>query len=262
MPTQFFSTQGCEVNTVIPWGANGALTCNVSYDGLTPSEVDQLQTEARQSATEIVDRLSGRQFGLSTDRIMPADICCRRCIGSRCSSCLYDAIMLPRYPVCEVTRVVIECEDQPLENYRVDWGETAKPLLVKLDGRWPSKQCFDDFCDPDEDGVDSGSGGWWVEYSYGRPVPVLGHLAVNELACQLLLRAENSSECVLPVGTTQVNRQGVTILVDAFQTFLDEGLTGLAAADRFIRLVNPKKLTGQAYVARPGATRSYLRVPC
>lgn len=235
----------CEPAVQEPWGDSSKLCCDIDLVG---DELEEALFDARCAATELVDTLSGGQFGFHRDRIMPCRTGCTVCYCDPCSCCRYDKLYLPFWPVCSLTRVVIDCVDQDLSGYRIDNGQSVHPYAVSLCGPWPTEQCYTDFCDPLDTGdhVSCADGGWWVEYSYGRPVPKLGHIAVNALACEFVYQCFAPDKCSLPVGTTSVSRQGVTVQVSDASSFMDAGLTGIAAADRFIRTYNPNGLRSNA----------------
>lgn len=155
------------------------------------------------------------------------NIACGSC-GDGCSCSSVSEVVLP-YPVHEVTEVKIDGVVLDPSAYRVDdWR-----LLVRLDGQdWP--RCNDLNLDDTEDGT------WSVTASYGTEVPVLGQLAVGELASEIVKRCVGSNGCKLPSSTVrQVTRQGVTKVFFDAETAFANGMLGLTQSDMFIKTYNP-----------------------
>lgn len=224
----------CSLQSLSAWGSNEAMCCEASFANgnfVDQDAEDAAYEQARLEATEWVNWLTGCQFGLHTVTIAGASGCCW-CKSSECWCCFNNRLVLPFFPVCELTEIVYGGEVQDLDDFVViDYD--SSPALV------PNDRCS---------GVDFSCCDWQVTFTYGRPVPLLGHRAVNSLACQLILSDCLPDKCRLPTGVTSVNRQGVSIQVQDVGAFMDEGLTGISAADRFIRMVNPNRLQGPAYV--------------
>jgi hypothetical protein len=249
-----------------PWEARWC--CDISD---TPAgEVDQ----ARQAATEILDALSGRQFGACPVTLRPCrrdcaevpwgwsqwpgvsyptaalvgglwfNLTCGMCSGSCSCSALSEAL-LPA-PVHTITSVRVDGSPLATGAYRVDDGR----VLVRTDGgSWP--RCNDLSL------ADTEVGTWSVTATYGQDVPVLGELAVGELACEIL-RACAGEDCRLPANVTQLVRQGVTIQMPDPTALLKDGLLGLPLSDRFILATNPHGLPARSRVYsvdRPASRR-------
>lgn len=255
-----FAGSSCTIDEVEPWGDSEKICCNFDFD--SDEERETIIYEARCMATELLDQLSGYRYGFRRDRVMPCRTGCVVCYCDPCSCCRYDKLYLPLTPACCLTRVVIDCVDEDLANYRVDDGWSSCPVAVKLDGPWPTEQCLTDYCDPQDDSsVSNGTGGWWIEYVYGQPVPKLGHFAANALACEFVYRCVAPDKCSLPLGTTSVQRQGVSFSVQDISGSLNNGLTGIASVDMFLRAVNPDGTRGMVSVygletaCKPGFVR-------
>lgn len=248
----------CEMNPLEPWGDPEKICCTAGLEG---EELEQAILEARIIATETLNILTGDQFGFHVDRFMPCARGCKACECDPCSCCKYDRLFLPRGPVCSISKIVVGCESQDLSNYRLDNALSGAPAVISLAGEWEANQCYTDFCDPDDLESYSSGAGWWIEYIYGRPVPLMGHLAANALACEFLYSCFEPGKCTLPAGTSSVSRQGVTVSVTDAASFFDSGLTGIAMADRFIRLYNPYGLRDSAWVASP-RSRGVVRPGC
>jgi hypothetical protein len=219
-----------------PWGDNSRVCAGLDEADIV--DLERRKTEARIEATETLDRLTAGLFGYHTDRIMP-QIFCRQTAKTSCVCCKYSTLHVPFFPLVSINKIVIECVEQDLTNFRIDNGNTTEPYIVRLDDYWPVTQCYTDYCDPDNPDPESSGDGWWIEYVYGRPVPMRAHSATNLLASEYLYRDCAPEKCNLPTGTSQVSRQGVTITISDASTFFDQGLTGIAMVDSFIREVNP-----------------------
>jgi hypothetical protein len=240
--------------------------CNnwpVIFSCETSSQTPESIEYAVASATEILYNLSGQQFGTCTSTLRP----CRRysytspwpsawrewplyggwtypqpaliagswfnlTCGSCGNSCTCNSLSEVRLPdnILTVTEVRVDGSPLATGSYRLDDGH----LLVRTDGeRWPR--------DNNLALADTEVGTWSVTAEYGQPVPILGQLAMGELACQLL-KAINGEDCQLPKYVQSVARQGVSIVFPAVQEFLKAGRTGLYISDFFLDTVNPNKL--------------------
>jgi hypothetical protein len=93
-----------------------------------------------------------------------------------------------------------------------------------------------------------------VSYIYGIDVPILGQLAMGEVACEILAGL-SGADCRLPSNAISVSRQGVTVDLGDAQTLFDQGRIGLPLADAFLRAVNPTKIVSQSMVFSPDMTR-------
>ena len=208
-------------------------------------------------ATQVVDALSGRQFGLCPVTIRP---CLREClttpyVGSldswpgsdlptspalaqvscgggctdTCSCTSLSEVVLPA-PVNEIIEVKVDGTPLITGSYRVDDNR----FLVRTDGEsWP--RCND------LNEADTEIGTWSVTFTVGQPVPEGGKWAVGELACQLLLAARGE-DCRLPRTVSRLVRQGVTIEFPDMIDLFKNGLTGLYLVDLFVKSVNPAGL--------------------
>jgi hypothetical protein len=234
-------------------------------------EVDQ----ARQAASEILDALSGRQFSTGCEvTLRPCrrdcaeapwgwvewpgvgwpqaaligglwfNLMCGTCPGT-CSCSRLSEALLPA-PVNTITSVKVDGSPLATGSYRVDDAR----VLVRLDGEeWPRCQDFTL--------ADTQAGTWSVTATYGQDVPVLGELAVGELACEIL-RACAGEDCRLPANVTQLVRQGVTIQMPDPNELLKEGSLGLRLVDLFIKTYNAHGLPARSRVYsvdRPPARR-------
>lgn len=237
-------------------------TCDVSAESPTATGV------AVSSATYVLWALSGRQFGTCQVTLRPcrkecyndawwnsysmpwtsywdyADsnypwfvLGCGGCRGG-CSCTQVSEVVLPS-PVSSVVSVKLDGVTAPTGNYRMDNNR----LLVRTDGQqWPSCNNLNK--------DDTQPGTWSVTALYGQPVPVMGQMAVGELACELL-KAMRGEECRLPPGVTQLTRQGVTISIPDFGNLFKDGKTGLYLTDMFLAVTNPKRLPSRSRIYSP-----------
>lgn len=93
-----------------------------------------------------------------------------------------------------------------------------------------------------------------VTYTYGIDVPVLGQLAMGELACELIA-GWTGADCRLPSNAISVTRQGVTVDLGDAQTLYDMGRIGLPICDAFLRETNPGRLMSASTVHSPDLSR-------
>jgi hypothetical protein len=142
-----------------------------------------------------------------------------------------------------VTEVTIDGLIVDASEYRLD----EHRFLTRLpdgDGDrqfWPG--CQDLTLDEDQPGTFS------VVYEYGIDPPVSGQLAATELACAIHQTCPGGGEpvapedCLLPNGVTKIERQGLTISLEAFVGWgrNPNGIwaTGLPLTDMFLNAVNP-----------------------
>lgn len=77
-----------------------------------------------------------------------------------------------------------------------------------------------------------------VSYTFGRMRPAGGELAVLTLATEIG-RWMAGKSCQLPQRVQSVTRQGITYAMLDDLSFLDQGLTGIAGVDLWIKSVNP-----------------------
>jgi hypothetical protein len=234
--------------------------CEEAWDARYPCDVSSVSpTELATTtlaATQLVDALSGRQFGLCTITLRPCRLSCQpvttgwypygggssylydrwywpltECstCGVGCSCTTISQVELP-YPVHDVVTVKVDGTPLVTGAYRVDDDR----WLVRLDGdAWPA--CNDLSVSDDE------AGSWSVTARYGQDPPQLGKDAVGEMTCELL-KSFAGEACGLPANVTQLIRQGVTIKFSDVPGMFAKGKTGLYLVDAFIMAVNPSGL--------------------
>lgn len=168
------------------------------------------------------------------------DVACGRCRRG-CSCTNADELWLPA-DAQSVASVMIDGESLPASGYALYDGRR----LVRTDGdRWPLCQ---DWAVPV-----SGAGAWSVTAIYGRPVPVLGQMAVAELASEIDRACQGDPKCRLVGNVESVTRGGVT------QRFVDpaklreQDLISLPLANRFLSAVNPGGIRLGARIWDPDA---------
>jgi hypothetical protein len=219
------------------------------------------------AATHILWALSGRQFGTCEITLRP---CRRSCsdvpwpsnlwpsvipgstyplpvnmgggnwLNLTCGSCIRDCscatleeAVLPA-PVYRIVEVKVDGSVLVTGSYRVD----DHRILVRTDGEtWPT-------CN-DLTKADTEVGTWSVTALYGEDVPVLGELAVGELACEFVKLLTGQS-CALPQPIQSLARQGVNITFVDPNELLAGGRVGLRISDMFIQTVNPGGLRARA----------------
>lgn len=257
-----------------PWPAR--FPCDVT------EVAEDLLQQAVQVATEVVWSLSGRQFGLCTQKLRPCrsdcgdspwpwggywstlptggggtwptpaliggqwfNLICGGCSGN-CSCSVVSEVRLPA-PVHDVVEVRLDGSPMATGSYRVDDNR----LLVRTDGAlWP-------LCN-DLNKDDTQVGTWSVTARFGVDVPEGGAWAVGELACQLT-KAFTGADCFIPAQVVQLIRQGATLQFPNPTELLKEGLTNLYLVNLFIATWNPHKLkrrAGTYSVDYPGPRRT------
>lgn len=219
------------------------------------------------ASSQILDSLSGHQYGLSTVTLRPCrracypelpvgwtdwvggyptpalvagvfvNLTCYSCAGSCSCSPLEELYLSPT-----IRRVVeVKVNGAPLASggFRLDAGH----WLVRTDGgSWPLCQ--------DLERADTQPGTWSVTVQTGLDVPELGQLAVGELACEFL-RGFAGEDCSLPRSVVSLARQGVSIEFPNTTELLRDGHLGLRTVELFIQSVNPYHLTQRSRVLSP-----------
>lgn len=161
------------------------------------------------------------------------NIACGSC-GDFCGCSYTPTLRLPG-PVESVSEVTIDGVVLDPAAYRVD----ANSLLVRLDGaRWPTCQNMAAALgEPDT---------WGITYTYGIPVPVGGQIAAGVLAQELAKAACSDKTCALPQRIQSITREGVSIIMDAFDD-LAKGGTGIWFIDSWVTSVTQAPQRSQVY---------------
>jgi len=241
------------------WSVNTA--CVPGWDELDPA----VQSAATSWATYILWALTGRQFGPCSVTVRP---CGPRCGGPAgyltypvgpggssgagmpwmipwidngiwrncgctggCTCSATCEVALPG-PVAAVDEVKVGGLVLDPSAYRVD-GYRGIPILVRTDGDcWPQCQ--------DMDAADTEPDTFTITYQRGTAVPVAGEIAAGELAGEFA-KACTGGDCMLPQQLASLSRNGVEVQVVDPGQLLENGLTGIANVDLWIRAVNPAR---------------------
>jgi hypothetical protein len=255
-----FSATGSPAAPCEPW--------EPIWCGDLPAGSEAVTGTAVQGATEVLWGLSGRQFGLCEVTVRPCkeqcgegwpawspygwygyptpvlsagkwyNVTCGGC-GGPCSCTQVESVLLPG-PVHSILAVVIDGESLPATGYRVDdWRR-----LVRQDGgRFPLCQDLS---------LPAGQPGTWtVTLRVGQQPPVLGQMAVGELAEQFVRACLPGVGCVFPRQVQEMVRLGVTLRLGDIAAYVEQGLTGLERVDYFLRTYNPYRLAEAASVWSP-----------
>lgn len=213
-------------------------------------------------STEIMWRLSGKQFGACPVTVRPCrqtcndqwsygywsgnawmpvlnggvwfNSSCDRCKPSGCSCTELCEINLPG-PVAEILEVKQDGVVIPPSGYRVDNGRKLVRLgLAAGDPCWPTCQ--------DLGLADTEPGTMSVRYRRGTDVPLAGLWAAGLLTCQLLKACGDiAGECALPSNAQRIARQGVTVELTPILVQEGKFLTGVPEVDLWLSSVNPYK---------------------
>lgn len=160
---------------------------------------------------------------------------CGSC-GDNCSCVGLDEAVMPG-PINDVISVKVDGVTLTNNvNYRVD--DYRK--LVRIDGvLWPFCQ---DLTLPDTE-----PNTWSATIEFGEPVPVMGQLAVGELAGEIV-KYLLCLECQLPQGIVDISRQGISMTIGAVSELFNTGFIQLRLCDLFIKTSNPNHLQARAAV--------------
>lgn len=217
--------------------------------------------------------LTGRRWpGICTDVVRPPSAC--GCVtreswwvtpvlggydgaicGCGCGG--VSELVLPGYPVVDVTNVTIDGQVVDPARYRIDDHQRLvyQPDLTGVDGRrsWP---CCQRLSRPAGE-----EGTWTVTYTWGQEPPLGGIKAAASLGCQLALSCLPSDSpggrlCRLPKRSTSITRQQVAVALADPLALFPEGLTGLPEVDLWVASVmkGDQRRRGHAFV--PGRGRS------
>lgn len=234
-----------------------------------------VQVNAAAWATEILDALTGRQFSQCSVNYRPCGPRCGQTFGyltwpvgspqsagggvpwmtpyvdsgvwRNCTcggGCTCRASCEVPFPssVAHVVSVAVDGVFLDPSAFRLD-SYRGIPTLVRTDGEcWPQCQ------DMDTDIGDAGS--FVITYKPGRTLPVAGRLAAGELACDFA-KACVGQDCSLPQQLASLSRNGVEVQVVDPSALLEDGLTGLANVDRWVRAVNPTRRPQRSRVYSP-----------
>lgn len=145
-------------------------------------------------------------------------------------------------PVAQVDQVMIDGVILDPSAYRMDLYRGI-PTLVRTDGDpWP--ECQDMDADNDEVGA------FTITYQPGELLPVAGQIAAGLLACEFL-KACQGAECALPQQLASMSRNGIEVQVVDPAALLDDGKTGVALVDLWVKSVNPYARAQRSRVRSP-----------
>ena len=265
-------------------GADVAVCCDVDASDTTVFDAAAIQ------AQELLFELSARRFtGICEQQVRPCWSTCScgwqvlsrgyvvwnpnlawggpwyggwTCDENSCGCQPLSKVPLAGY-VRDIVEVQIHDEIVDPDTYRVDRHRWLVRTRVDADDvespSWPGCQNLD---------LPVGEPGTWaVTYTWGEDVPSLGVAAAAELACEFYKFCAGQ-ECRLPVGTTRVQRLGVTIEKTAFTAWgwttgkragqIKGWNTGLPLVDAFLNAYNPGGLPRVPVIWSP---TSSLRFP-
>ena len=153
-----------------------------------------------------------------------------------CSCTRVSRVRLP-VPVSSITSVVIDGAVIPASAYQL---YDYRDLIRQDGGEWP--RC-NNLSAPD-----GSPGTWSVTAVYGEGVPVLGTLAVGELAVEFAKAIACDTSCQLPQPVQQLTRQGVSMsFLDPNEVYAS-GRLGLRLSDLFLSTYNPDGLRAPSRV--------------
>lgn len=222
----------------------------------------QLQATATAWATQILDALTGHRFAQCEVNYRPCGPKCggsfgyltwpvgtsangagypwvipyidsgvwRNCLCDGGCSCRARCEVPFPGSVAAITEVKVDGVVIDPSAYRLD-SYKGVPQLVRIDGDcWP--QCQDVEAGPGE------VGSFVITYQPGEPLPLAGRTAAGMLACEFL-KACQGAECALPAQLQSLTRNGVQVEIVDPTSLLENGLTGVALVDLWVRSVNP-----------------------
>lgn len=221
---------------------------------------------AVQAASEILYQLSAQRFGLCNVKLRPCrkscqggfpwwswweygsypqpywwngtwyNLACGSCPGDSCSCIGLSETELPG-PVAGITEVKL---NGVVLTAGVDYRVDDYRKLVSLGDPWP--YCQDLRLEDTEDNT------WSVTAEYGEIVPVIGRMAVGELALEFVRYLTCSDDCQLPFGVVDVSRQGISMTIQNTAELIKQGIINLPMSAMFIQASNPEHLTARAAV--------------
>lgn len=166
-------------------------------------------------------------------------------------------VLLPGYPVREITEVKIDGNIVDPSEYRLDerrWltrmRDTSDPNTMLF---WPSCQILDL--------PDTESGTFSITYTYGMNPPTIARQAANELACQFFRLCSSDTDCVLPANVSRTTRLGVTTdrasVLSWFYSRREERgwQTGMQSVDAFLSAYASEPLRRRPMTYSPDGAR-------
>ena len=214
--------------------------------GLTATDVDDnALTVGIELASRRLWRSTGMRYGLCLRTVMHGPECCRPCAAGRSNPsghewCSTDDLPLPG-PVAKIESVTY-------------FGETVDPADMRLitHGR-AARRSVTITRRPTVADYTNGCPVWEVTYWQGRPIPLTGQVAAQQLA-------EHYARVVCPDGTcsddrlanlTRVTRRGVVKEYEPHADTETTAPTNVGLVDEWVATVNPHGLTRPVAVVRP-----------
>lgn len=245
-----------------PWvAAERLFDCHSCADIAVNDRDWELAEHVARQASEYLHELSAHRFpGLCTATVRPCRAeyggqwltpstwipdpswgsCeCGQPTPDRCTCAPPQQISLGRRPVVAILQVLIGGVALDPSAYRLDENR----WLVRTDGdAWPTAQNLT--------AADTETGTWSVTFVHGVEPPELGVSAARDLACELY-KACAGGECALPPQTTQLTRQGVSLVLQAPGELQSNPALGLRSVALFLRAYNPKMIQRAGHIASP-----------
>ena len=210
------------------WPTTGCPDCGDECGAMTAAQRAEYQAWAINDLWEA----TGRVYGTCTVTVMPCNdwgVLCGACWSNfrGCACVFVPEVKLPG-PVASVTEVVIDGVALDPDAYRIDDYQ----WLVRTDGdTWPTNT---DYLDPDA---------FSVTYEAGIAPPAGAGIVTGMVMCSR--SACTTSGCKVPRETTQVTRQGVTML--RFPIDAPGAMFGIPAVDQWVRNANQPLRGGAVY---------------
>lgn len=229
------------------------MTCQ-EWDPIFPCDISEddptIVAAAVEASQSILWSMTGRRYGICEtveSYAMPCSSACEVPWGDefgpgvewrlgyqyRRKCC---AIILSQTPVRSISEVRIDGVVQDPDTYYLGRGR-----LYRIGECWPCEESCE--YPPIQ-----------VTYSYGIDLPILGQMALGELACEII-RGWGGLDCRLPTNAISVTRQGVTVDLGTPEVLFAQNRIGLPICDQFIRSVNPDGLRSASTVHSPDLPR-------
>jgi len=224
------------VTVAAAWDFTG-ITLPCSTEGVD----EQVLADAEVAARQYLWALSGRRVGLFTTTgelyRAPCTAACgipykgtdgqwRNGSGAAHSCC---SLPLFQQPIRDIDAVRVHGVTLDPASYALE-----QSTLRRVGACWP---CEDE-CDPAPIEVD---------YQHGLRPDSFALLAAASLQCEFIA-GWGGGACRLPSRVTSITRQGVSMDLDTAIDWANEGLTGIATVDAYLRVVNPNRLVQRSRV--------------
>jgi hypothetical protein len=153
-------------------------------------------------------------------------------LATDCSCRPYPRVNLGRDDIQTIVEVTIDDVALDPGAYRLDQGK----YLIRTDGsHWPCCQNL---------AANSGEGTWFVELTYGRPIPQAVKDATAALATEYVRACVGDAKCRLPRKVQNVVKQGVSFVL------LDD-IMSLPEVSAVIGAYNPRGLIAPPSIFSP-----------